>query len=340
MAADRILIIRLSSFGDILLSTPLIRQIRKKFPDTVIDFAVRGKFSGILTDNPHLNNLHILQEPADFGTLKDYAERIKSVNYDIVIDIHKNFRSKYISSKSGADIYTWRLPRVKRWLLVNLKWNMLTEYPPVPLRYLSAVEELGVADDGEGLEFFFSDDSRQKAETIHRDKNIQKSAVLAPGSRWFTKQWGVEKYIEIGKKLLNSNLDSIIILGSKDEQTICHDVCIGIGEHCYNFAGETDFDLAGALIAKSDVFIGNDSGLGHLAAAVKTPSVIIFGCTVKEFGFFLFRNKSVVLEANAKCRPCSHIGRSSCPKKHFKCMENISVDDCLKAVRNFFSADE
>lgn len=342
MPQVRILIIRFSSFGDILLATPLIRQMRSKFPAAVIEFVVREKFAGILAGNPHLNKLHVLKEPADLHILKGLSDNINDAGYDYIVDIQTNFRSKYLCKRSKAKIYQWNLPRFRRWFLVKWKWNLLENYPPVPIRYLSAVEELGVKDDGAGLEYYYSDEAKLKIDVFWNEKGLKdaKVAVLAPGAKWFTKRWGVEKFIETGKKLLNSGFKSLFVLGSGEEESFCHRVCNGIGGDCYNFAGKTDFDEAASIIERCSVFIGNDSGLGHLAAAVKTPSVVIFGSTVKEFGFFPFRNRSIVLEKDIDCRPCSHIGRNSCPKKHFRCMEDIQVDECIDAVRKLVDVED
>jgi len=334
----KILIIRLSSFGDILLASPLIRWTRRRFPDSNIDFAVRERFSDLVVTNPHLNQVRTLKEPADFSCLKELASEIFAQHYDLIIDIHSNFRSWYLCSLSKAKIYRWNLPRFRRWLLIKFKKNFLHGYPPVPLRYLSAVDELGVKDDGEGLEFQIKDKILDEVDKLWKEKNLsgKKIAVISPGAKWFTKRWIPEKFASLGKALLKKYCDILIFVGSSDEYELCHEICKEIGGDTINLAGKTDFHAAGEIIRRCNIFIGNDSGLGHFASAVGTPAVILFGPTVKEFGFFPFRSKSTVIEKDIYCRPCSHIGSDKCPERHFKCMNEIEIDDVLRAAESLF----
>lgn len=327
--------------GDILLATPLIRWMRKRFPQAQIDFAVRERFRGLLQGNPQINNLRVLSEPADFNKLSKFTREIRRLNYDAAIDIHTNLRSRFLCSRIKAELFRWKPPRLKRWLLVNWKKNLLCDYPPVPLRYLSAVEDLGVKDDRGGLEFFIPLEAEERCREILRSEELEDKVIIAiaPGAKWFTKRWSAERFTQIGRKLVGGHCDALLFMGGEDEFELCHTICGDIKGKTLNLAGKTDFGLAGAVMEKCAAFIGNDSGLSHLAAAVKVPSVVIFGPTVKEFGFFPFRNKSVILERELYCRPCSHIGGDRCPEKHFRCMEEIEVEDVLSAVDELLKGD-
>jgi len=336
---EKILIVRFSSGGDILLATPLIRWMRKRFPEAVIDFAVRERFKGLLEGNPNLNEILLLKEPGDFSCLKQLARITRHRNYSIAVDIHTNFRSVYLCASISAKVYRWKLPRFRRWLLVKWKKNLLAESPPVPLRYMKAVERLGVRDDGGGLEFFVSNEAEKRCLELWAQYGFtnRKVAAIAPGAKWNTKRWNADKFAETGKKLLETQCDALILLGSADERRLCDEIEVKIGDSVLNIAGETDFNLAGAILRKCAVFLGNDSGLSHLASAVNTPTVTIFGPTVKEFGFFPFRNRAIVLQRELYCRPCSHIGSDKCPEKHFLCMEDITIEEVLNASDNLLN---
>jgi heptosyltransferase-2 len=330
----KILIVRFSSLGDILLATPLIRCLRQSFPQAVIDFAIREKFSELLKNNPHLNEILILREPADYRCLQELSRKVHNRNYSDIIDLQSNFRSFYLTLGTGVNIYRGSPPRIKRTFLIWWKVNLLHNALPVPLRYLSAVAKLGVKDDGHGLEFFISEEFEAEAQKVWKELKLFDKRVgsIAPGAKWFTKCWGAKKYIELGTLLLKDKCDKLLILGSSEEKLLCEEVSQGIGTSTIDISGKTDLVLAGALIKKCQFFIGNDSGLSHLASAVETPVVVIFGPTVKEFGFYPFRSKSVVVEKEISCRPCSHIGSKYCPEKHFNCMNSITVEQVLSAL--------
>lgn len=322
--------------GDILLATPLIRWMRRRFPEAEIDFVLRERFRGVLEGNPHLDRIISPAEPLDKKFLHRFVkEQVNPAGYDLAVDIHSSLRSRYLSALSGVQTLRWKPPRCKRWLLVKTKLNLLKDAPPIPLRYLEAVKSLGVEDDGGGLEFFTSNEAGEKRDTIWRDNGLQgnKVAAIAPGAVWKNKQWGKSKFAALGRKLLESGAaDALVFLGSANETDLCREIADRVGKKVVNLAGSTDIALAGAILQSCALFIGNDSGLAHLAAAVGTPSVVIFGPTVREFGFFPFRSRSEVVEKELPCRPCSHLGGKECPKKHFKCMEDIKVDDVLRAV--------
>ena len=342
MNPPRILIIRLSSIGDILLATPLIRWVRKAYPDAQLDFAVKEDFTDLLSENPQLDNLRILKNPHHFSSLKALKTEIHRQNYDIIIDIHSNFRSFYLGFNSGGRVFRWKPPRVRRALLLRFKKNLLKNEPQVPLRYLSAVKNLNITDDGEGLEFFISQEGEEKCGKFFRENGLsdRKIIAIAPGAKWFTKRWLPERYIEVCRKVIEDLKSSLIFLGDSGEYDLCHRICSNVSGSAFNLAGRSSFAFAAAIMQRSMLFLGSDSGLGHLAAAVKTPSVIIFGPTVKEFGFFPFRNRSVVVEKDLYCRPCSHIGSDKCPEGHFRCMAEISVEEVFQAVSSLLSTSD
>ena len=330
----KILIIRLSSLGDVLLSSLLIRCLRGRYPEGRIDFLVRERYADLVKKNEYLSDFLMLAEPAGRRELKVTAEVVKAGKYDYIIDIQGNFRSWYIGWRSGGKILRWEKPRLKRWLLVNFKWNLLKGYASIAERYLKAAEALGVVDDGLGLDFFIGEAEEAEGDRLFRQWGCEgpTTAAIAPGSRWRTKQWEGENYAQLCVRLLKSNLKGIILLGSVEEAARCKEIQEVCGEGIVNLAGKTSIGLSAALIKRCGIFIGNDSGLSHLASAVGTPSVVFFGCTVKEWGFFPFRSRSIVLEKELDCRPCTHIGRNRCPKKHFRCMKEITVEEALEAT--------
>ena len=311
---SKILIIRLSSLGDVLLTTPLIRNIKKKNPGIHIDFIVREKFAETLQNNPNLNEILLYVNSKD--EQKVLFKSVQAKNYELVIDLQNNFRSREITRLLNCKTLRFDKNNIKKFLLVHFKVNLLKDTPQIPIRYSEAasINEL----DNEGLDFY--------SENIP-DPKLNSSANyigLCPGAKHFTKRWPKEYFIELGKKLESTGY-IIILFGGEEEIQICNEI-----EKELNTAinlCNTNLKQIGANMKMCKAIYTNDSGLMHLASAVKIPVIAFFGSTVREFGFFPYKTKSIVLEnKNLSCRPCTHIGRNACPKTHFKCMLEIKPE--------------
>ena len=309
----KILIIRLSSFGDIILTFPLINLIRNKFPQVHISFLVKEKYADLVRLNPKVNEVITL-----WGTNEDAIKReISASGYDIVIDLQNNPRSR-IMTAGLSNIFRFKKNNFKKFLLVKFKINKLQDSEPVYKRYIRSVEEpLGITEDE--MKFTTSDLSFEKSD-IDNDY-----VVIAPSSRHFTKTYPKEKFVEY----INSHPDErFILVGDNSETDI--GICSFIKENTGstdNLCGQLSYSELAGVISGSDKVICNDSGILHLAEALGKKVTALFGSTVKEFGFFPQLEGSIVHEVEGlKCRPCSHIGLPECPLEHFKCMNDIKFD--------------
>lgn len=303
----------MSSLGDILLSTPMIRSIKKRYPHISIDFLLKKEYKEALLYNPYISNLLFYSKEKD--EIELIKKRVKSGGYNLIIDLQNNFRSKSISDEVSCQTVRFHKKSIDKFLLVNFKVNRLKNAGSIPERYASTIPRF-LLDEG-GLEIFFKN---HEPDTQEYECNI---IGFCPGSRHFTKMWPKEYYIEAGK-ILSESGKRIYLIGGKSDRAVCREIASAIpgATDCSN----DDSLLETALqIKKCEAVICNDSGLMHLACAVKTPVIVLFGSTVKEFGFFPYHNKNLILENNSlTCRPCSHIGRDKCPKGHFKCMNDIT----------------
>lgn len=308
----KILIIRLSSLGDILLSTPLIRTIKKKYPDIKIDFLLKEQYKDLLSCNPYLEKLFFYQQ--DKEELNSLIEKLKNENYDLIIDLQNNLRSAQIRKILKVKSVKFNKKNIDKFLLVNFKINLMKNAETIPQRYADSVD---LKLDDEGLDLF----------TLNKPSNLFEENIkyigFAPGSRHFTKMWLKEYYIELGN-LLNQKGYKIALLGGKDDKNICSEISSKITDSI-NLSNDDDILQIAADMKKCLAVICNDSGLMHAACAVKIPVLTFFGSTVREFGFTPYKNKNIILEnTGLSCRPCTHIGKSYCPKGHFKCMKEIS----------------
>ncbi|MBE0538247.1 MAG: glycosyltransferase family 9 protein [Ignavibacterium sp.] len=305
----KILIIRLSSLGDILLTTPFVRTIKTQFPKIKIDMLIREEYADVIKFNPYLNNkLFFKKNDQDYNRL---IEQLRDSRYELVIDLQNNLRSKKVASSLNIKTVKFDKRSFDKFLLVKFKINKLKQAPPIPVRYSSTINDFKL--DKEGLDLF----TDKSASTIILDK---KNLIgFCPGARHFTKRWPEKYFVELGNLLINNGY-SLALFGGKIDKEICARLSHEI-PGIIDLSNEDDLLQTAADMKLCEAVVCNDSGLMHVASAVKTNVIAIFGSSVKVFGFAPYNCNNLILENNfLNCRPCSHIGRSSCPKKHFDCM--------------------
>ncbi len=318
--AKKVLIIRLSSLGDVLLTTPVVRSLKKNYPDLSIDFLVKRNFEAAVRLNPHIDNVIIYTDSPKL------TSQLKENNYNLVIDLHNNFRTKKIVKKLGLPYYKFIKPNLEKFLLVHTKINLLKKKKPIPVRYAEVIPDFKL--DDKGLDLFISEDVNSELDGLN---NV---IGFAPGAFHFTKRWPIEYYAGLGKKLTDDGY-TIAILGGESDKMICSNLH-KIIPNSLDLSNNNELFKTAAHIKRCKVLICNDSGLMHTASAIGTPVISIFGSTVKEFGFAPYGIKNIVVENNElKCRPCTHIGKSKCPKGHFNCMKEITPDILYQKFNNF-----
>jgi ADP-heptose:LPS heptosyltransferase len=311
---NTILIIRLSSLGDILLTTPVIRSLKKKFPNLQIDFILREEYKDLLKFNPYINRLFLFRKSDNDNLIND----LKGLHYDLVIDLQNNLRTRKLrNSVKAKSIKKFNKKSVDKFLLVKFKINRLKNTQQIPFRYADTLGNFQL--DENGLDLFTGNIET----TISKNEN--KYIGFAPGSRHFTKMWPKEYYVELGKKL-NENGFAVVLFGGKDDKDICRKIENELN-NVVNLSNNDKILTTAVNMNECLAIVCNDSGLMHAACAVKTPVLAVYGSTVQEFGFTPFKNKYLIIENNnLSCRPCSHIGRNNCPEKHFKCMHELTPE--------------
>lgn len=330
-SVKRILVIRLSSAGDIILTSPVLRVLRALLPEWEIHALTLREFLPLYAHSPCIDRLHSLDRGLGSAGLRRYRKEFSQMlgTFDVVVDLHGSIRSRIVRRGLGRRLLTIRKPWVRKRLLVWLGWNRLRPVHPVPLLYVDATAPLGGRDDGGGLELSIGD----TLSPIKPDSE-RKTWVLAPGARHKTKAWPPAKWGELAR-LLSGDGSRIVLLGGPDEVAACNEVAVlsCVPHQIVNLAGTTSLLQAAAIVDLADCVIANDSALAHISVARGRPTVAIFGSTVQEFGFAPFRGLSAVVErTDVLCRPCSTIGRDDCPKGHFNCMEKIEAGTVFEAA--------
>ncbi len=323
MKSKKILIIRFSSIGDIVLTTPVIRCLKLQQPDTEIHFLTKKAFKGILEHNPYIHKIHTIEKE-----VKEISSILKKENFDFVIDLHNNIRSMQIKRALGKPSSSFKKLNFKKWLLVNFKINTLPETHIVD-RYLQTVEQLGIKNDLQGLDYFIPQQDEVNMASL--PKFLQSGYIgFVIGAKHFTKQLPIEKIVSICEKL-NS---PIILLGGKEDEKKANDIIAHLStitsQLVYNACGKYNLNQSASLIKQATKIISHDTGLMHIAAAFKNEVISVWGNTVPDFGFgpYLPDKKSRIVEVKGlSCRPCSKIGYNKCPKGHFKCMMLIDENE-------------
>lgn len=326
----KILVIRFSSAGDIILTSPFLRALRSRFPDATVHYAIKEEFAPLVRHSPHVDRLIELATGSGFGALMRLkSSLIAEVDgaYDIVFDLHDSLRSRHLRFGLGRELSVIRKPALAKWLLVNRKVDRMSPPVPIPLRYLQTGAAFGIADDGGGLELHLGNTLSPIVATLDR-----LTIAIAPGARHFTKRWPVDRYRALAHMLAREHNARIILLGGADDRTDCATIADGLTD-VINLAGRVSMLESAAACESCDVVVTNDSAMSHVAAARRRPVVAIFGSSVQQFGFAPFRTESTVAENQGLyCRPCSSIGRSMCPEGHFRCMLEIAPETVLESV--------
>ncbi|MDF1611191.1 glycosyltransferase family 9 protein [Stygiobacter electus] len=311
----------MSSLGDVLLTTPIIRALKKKYVDSEIDFLVKKEFLDVYKYNPNINR--IIEFNKD--DLFEIRKKVSDNNYDLIIDLQNNLYSKRLTFNVQSKIYRFQKPTFKKLFLVKFKIDLLKNSKTIVERY---AETAKVELDNYGLELFNQDG------IIEKVKTNGKIIGFCPGAKHFTKQWLKEYFILLGKEITKLGF-TISLFGGSAERKLCNEISKEI-PNSINYQNENDLFQTALNMKNCSLIVTNDSGLMHLASAIKIPIVAIFGSTVKSFGFTPHGVKNTIVENNLiHCRPCSHIGKNSCPKRHFKCMQDITPSHVLAQIQNF-----
>lgn len=318
----KILILRFSSIGDIVLTTPVVRCIKQQVPDAELHYCTKQAFRGILEPNPYIDKVHTLGE-----NLGELVQQLKAENFDFVVDLHNNLRTTIIKTRLSKPSKSFDKLNLEKWLMVNLKVNRLPDVHIVQ-RYLAAAAPLGIHDDGQGLDYFIPADAEVAVDSL--PAGFQNGYVaFAIGAQHYTKRLPVKRIIELCAQLQQP----IILLGGKEDAIVGEEIAAHFGQTTfsnqqstiiYNACGKYSLAGSASIVRQAQQVVSHDTGLMHIAAAFQKDIISVWGNTIPEFGMYPFRTRYKVLEVNGlPCRPCSKIGYSKCPKGHFKCMNDI-----------------
>jgi len=310
MKKTKFLILRFSSIGDIVLTTPVTRCIKKQYPNAEVHFATKESFKVLVENNPYIDQYHLIGK-----SLNKFIQSLQTENFDFIIDLHNNLRTSIIKmSLFSAKSFSFDKLNLRKWLLVVLKINQMPNVHIVE-RYLDTVKSLGIKNDLNGLDFFIPE----------KDKvQINESYVAyAIGGQHYTKKLPISRIIEVCQKINGK----IMILGGKEDRPAAEEIEKALGDKIINACGKYNLNQSASLVQQAEYIITHDTGLMHIASALKKKVISIWGNTVPEFGMYPYLTAfSIIENKEISCRPCSKIGYDKCPKGHFKCMNELNLD--------------
>jgi ADP-heptose:LPS heptosyltransferase len=325
----KILVIRLSSIGDIVLTTPVVRCLKKQLPGAVIHFAVKKQFLPVISGNPYIDKVHVFD-----GDLNALIKELRREKFSYIVDLHQNLRSWQIRLRLIIPSSGFPKLNIRKWLLTRYKLNKMPDVHIVD-RYFKAVERLGVRNDGKGLDYFIPQEEEVDVNTL--PNGFEKGFIaIVIGARHATKRLPSHKIITICKKLNRH----VALLGGPEDAERANEIVMKTWPFVFSYCGKLTINQSASMVRQAEAVITNDTGLMHIAAAFKKRIISVWGNTVPEFGMTPYlpagkKRNSVIFEVKGlPCRPCSKLGFDECPQKHFQCMEDLKPGEIVrKTVR-------
>lgn len=333
----RLLLVRLSSMGDVILTTPLLRVLRARFPDADIAYLTRPPFAPLLADHPARPRLITFDPTGE--SLRSLVRHLRHEHFDHLLDLHGVARTRALRLLVPGKWHGYSKRRVARWALVHLKRDFYRDQVHEAERYFEAARDLDVQPDGRPAEIGVGMAARAEgASWLERHELGQGRplVVAAPGAAYPTKEWPVDHWIALVGRLAAAGAD-VAVLGGPESVAACEAIAAAGGAHAASSSGRLGIAPTAAVIQAARVAIAGDTGLMHLAAAVGTPVVALFGPTVRAFGFTPYKAVATILERDLACRPCSAQGGPVCPLGHHRCLVDIIPDTVLSATKRLLA---
>ena len=323
----KILVVRFSSIGDIVLTTPVLRRLHAAYPNASIDYCVKPPFVSLVNGSPYLNTVYTSAVPPHG-------------QYDMVVDLQNNLRSRSLVKAVSSDrVYRYHKQNWKKLLLVRTGLNLYRSADSVVDRYMAALKEQAVEDDDKGCELWPGDDERAYASSLlSRTGN---SLAVCFGAKHMTKRYPPSKLASVIESLLGELQLRVFLLGGAEDMQQADEILAALApaaaSRVMNLAGKSSLTQTVAVLEICDAVLTNDTGLMHIASAFGKQLFVLFGSSVAEFGFLPYKAPYSLFEvADLACRPCSHIGSNRCPRGHFKCMMDIPEQSVAEKISDYF----
>ncbi|WP_420148657.1 glycosyltransferase family 9 protein [Spirosoma sp.] len=320
----KVLVLQFTSIGDVVLTTPVVRCLKKQFPEAEIHYCTKIAYQSVVTFNPYLTKQHYLD-----SSLYQLIQQLRTEQFDYVIDLQNSFTTSLVRLALGTRSYSLEKQSLRQWLYVRWKVNALPDQHIVD-RYMAVVQPLGIENDGRGLDYFipYKDEVEQDwLPATHQHDFV----AYAIGGQSLTRRLPVRRMIELCRKINYP----IVLLGDATDRKAGEAIVKALGERqVFNACGLFNLNQSASLVQRARVVFSHDTGLMHVASAFRKKVYAIWGSTTPQFGFYPYKTPYVRLETpGLGCRPCSAANGAACPLKHFKCMNDISFNFEIRELR-------
>lgn len=327
----RLLFIRFSSIGDIVLTTAAVRCAKNQIPGVEIHFLTKLSMKDLVIGNPNIDQFHFLDENID-----QTIAALKEIPFDYIIDLHHNIRTWKIKKALGVPAFSYKKLSIQKWLFAKLKLNFLPK-THVCDRYIDTLQHFKVKNDGKGLDYFFPKDYSSKAANLPTSHQAGFIAFVI-GASYFNKKMPVQKWVELAKQMNKP----IVLIGGKDDIETANEINAAVPEFIYNATGKFDLKESASIIQMAQVVVSHDTGFLHVAAAFKKPTITIWGATSPALQFEAYyptgsntpHYNSIV--PSLTCQPCSKQGDNKCPQGHFACMRLQNINMIASKTNEFY----
>ncbi len=323
----KVLVIRFSSIGDILLTSPVVRCLKRQVKDAEVHFLTKRAFRALVEHSPHIHRLHAIEDEVN-----EVIHALKHERFDLIVDLHHNLRTWRVKRALGVPARSFPKLNVEKWLMVNFKRDRLPRMHIVD-RYMSTVEHLGVKNDGLGLELRIPPEKEVDLTALPESHRAGYTA-LAIGALHHTKRLPPHRLIELARSVRGP----IVLIGGPDDRAVAAHITTEVGARVFDATGKHDLLGSASLIRQALGVIAHDSGAMHVAAAFQKNVVSIWGNTIPEFGMYPYmplhpERAHIAQVKGLDCRPCSKLGFDQCPRGHFHCMEKQDLAWIAEQVR-------
>lgn len=327
-SVKKVLLIRFSSIGDIVLTSPLVRVLKESYGEGVeLHFLLKAPFADLLRANPHIDKLHLWEKEKNGGLLS----QLRKERFDHIVDLQCSLRSYRVRAFLKRPASGFPKLNLQKWLLVRFKRDRLPKVHVVD-RYFKALRPLGLENDMKGLEFHIPDKERMRPSDLGLSENAP-FVCFSIGAAHATKRLPEERILALCQRIEVP----VLLLGGPDDAERGERIAGKAGGHVHSTCGRLSVPASASLIEQSAALLTHDTGMMHIAAAFRKPILSFWGNTVPSFGMYPYmpgnEDRSHVFEVEGlSCRPCSKIGHDSCPKGHFRCMQDIDLNRALNVL--------
>lgn len=324
----KFLIIRFSSIGDIVLTSPVVRCLKTQYPGAEVHFLTKKRNADLLQANPYIDKIQLYD-----GSISNLISDLKAEKYDYIIDLHNNLRSLAVKFSLNAQSYSFNKLNFRKLLFTRFGINTMPDRHIVD-RAMETLRSFNIENDGKGLDYFIPDGDEFLQEELPENFRSGYIALVLAGT-YTTKKMPVAKY----RNLISGSNVPFVLLGGKSERILASEILDWNTGNVVDFTGQLRINQSASLVKKARLVISNDTGLMHIAAAFHKKILSVWGNTSPEFGMYPYlpgEGSEMIEVKGLACRPCSKLGYRKCPKKHFRCMKDIQEDKIIDWVKQEF----